>query len=210
MKFILLMFTRSHKKQKTARKQHLFQITVRSTWRTPSKSVWSMMMNMLVKLSCVTVMHLETLGKYIWQKGIGQIQGNPTAKTFLWPEMCPTLLSKVSLNSSCLFINSVYGSWDLPYPHFLDISSLKSDRFLVVWTEISNHADWMRLMISTASTHILLAVSRKKLLVAQDLWLVQLGTNILWAFTQSCQCWKNVTWKFKGSACKSDGDAGCR
>lgn len=45
---------------------------------------------------------------------------------------------------------------------------------------------------------------------ALDLWLLCLDADTLWAFTQGCQHWKNVTWKFKGLTCKSDGDDGCR
>lgn len=124
------------------------------------------------------------------------------------PDMCPTLLSKVSLNSS-LYHPQIF--WHLPCSRLPDTRSLRCDLVFVVWRGICGHTAWMRLMISTVKSCILVAVTRKKLLYDVCIGcLLCLDADILWAFTQGSQYWKNVTWKFKGLTCKSDGDVGCR
>lgn len=102
------------------------------------------------------------------------------------PDMCPTLLSKISLNSS-LYCPHIF--WDLPRSRS---RSLKCDLFFVVWREICGHiSEWKRLMIPTVKPWILLAVTRKKLL--SDVCagcLLCLDADILWSFTQGSQYWK--------------------
>lgn len=78
------------------------------------------------------------------------------------PDMCPTLLSKVSLHSS-LYHLQVF--WALLCSHLLDWYKVPEVwLFFVVWREVSGHTVWMRLMIPTVKSCILLTVSRKKLL----------------------------------------------
>lgn len=165
MKFILLMFTGSHKKQETARKWHLFQITVRSNWRTTSKSVWSMMMNTSSVQSNFNIFGIP--------EEIHLVKGNKTDMRYPYckaspisinPETCPTLLKQNLSKFFPVFSSapSVYGAWDLPMSSPLWYKLSEEWTHSRIWWEIGNHAVWTRVMIFTVKALVWLEVSRKK------------------------------------------------
>lgn len=169
MKFILLMFTRSHKKQETARKWHLFQITVRSNWRTTSKSVWSMMMNISSILSNFNIFgSLEEIRLAKGNKTDMRYTYCKAAPTSINPETCPTLLKQNLSKFFSVFSSapSVHRAWDLLSSSPLWYKLSEEWIHSLIWWQIGNHAVWTRVMIFTAKAFVWVAVSRKKKFVS--------------------------------------------
>lgn len=102
MKFILLMFTRSHKKHKTAGSGTCFKSLSEAPEGHPQSQFdpwWQICWSSFL-CNCNAFGNLEEIHL---AKGNRTDMRYPYSKAFpipINPEMCPTLLSKVSLNSS--------------------------------------------------------------------------------------------------------------
>lgn len=125
------------------------------------------------------------------------------------PDMCPTSLSKISLNSS-LYRPHIF--WDLPCSHLLDTRSLKCDLFFVVWKEICGHTIWVRETYEPHCQIMHFACSDKKETLVWCLhWMSAVpGCWYSGIIYTRLSVLENVTWKFKGLICKPDVDDVCR
>lgn len=97
MKFILLMFTRSHKKTQESQEVALVSNHCQKHLKDTLKVSLINDDEYIGPAFCETLAHLEALRKYIWQMEIGQIWDIPTTKLFpmtINPEICPALLEQ--------------------------------------------------------------------------------------------------------------------